>query len=74
MTMRGIYVSEAQVQAEAMALVVERGRPGSLERLRLDPLADLMQWDELSVTACRRIVHRGNGRVASQTCCPHAMR
>lgn len=50
MTMRGMYVSEAQVQAEAMAVVVERRRPGSLERLRLNPLADLMQWNDLSVT------------------------
>jgi hypothetical protein len=46
---RGMYAAEAQIQAEAMAVVVERGHPGSLERLRQDTLGDLTSWEDLSV-------------------------
>jgi hypothetical protein len=45
-----MYVSEAQTQADAMATVVERVRPGSLKRLRAGPVTELMQWDGLSVS------------------------
>jgi hypothetical protein len=45
-----MYVSEAQAQAETMTMAVETARPGALARLRVDPLTELMQWDELSVT------------------------
>lgn len=48
--MRGMYAAEAQDQAKAMALIVEQRRPGALQRLRANPLAELLQWDELSVT------------------------
>lgn len=48
--MRGMYAIEAESQAQAMAEGVETARPGALERLRIDPVAELMQWDELSVT------------------------
>jgi len=47
--MRGIYAAEAQVQAEAIAAAVERIHPGSLGRLRADPLSELNQWEGLSV-------------------------
>jgi hypothetical protein len=49
MTMRGLYASEASVQAEAMAMVVDRIHPGSLTRLRADPVSELRRWEELSV-------------------------
>ncbi|MFK4362070.1 ImmA/IrrE family metallo-endopeptidase [Rhodococcus qingshengii] len=48
--MAGMYISEAQAQARAMMETVERAHPGALERLRFDSVAELSQWDELTVT------------------------
>jgi IrrE N-terminal-like domain len=48
--MRGIYAAEAQAQVEDMLKIVERIRPGSLKRLRVDPFSELNQWEGLSVT------------------------
>jgi hypothetical protein len=47
--MRGTYASEAQEQAKAMTLIAEQRHPGCIDRLRHDPLVELMSWEELSV-------------------------
>lgn len=43
------YIAEAQVQAESMVSVAERLHPGSVERLRVDPIAELHRWNDLSL-------------------------
>jgi Zn-dependent peptidase ImmA (M78 family) len=48
--MRGLFVVEAQVQAQAMLAVVDREHPGALERLRRDPVAELSGWADIEVS------------------------
>ena len=47
--MRGMYVKEAQAQAKCMVAAAERIHPGTIARLRTDPLAELRLWDDLAV-------------------------
>lgn len=48
--MRGMYTTEAQRQAELMKAAVERDHPGSLLRLRHDPIGELQLWRDLSIS------------------------
>ena len=48
--MRGRYPSEAQAQARAMLAIVDDLHPGAVNRLRSEPLAELMSWGELTVS------------------------
>lgn len=47
--MRGMYTTEAQAQAKQMEAVAERIRPGTVARLRTDPLGELEHWDDVTV-------------------------
>lgn len=47
--MRGMYTKEAQAQARLMEAAAECIRPGTIARLRTDPLGELSLWDGLAV-------------------------
>lgn len=46
---RGKYPNEARSQAFAMIDMLERRRPGVVERLRVAPLVELESWEDLAV-------------------------
>ena len=47
--MRGRFHEEAPAQAAAMLYALDRLHPGALDRLRIDPLAELANWCDVRV-------------------------